>query len=44
MISLKTLCPGGIRTRVFWSWGGCEVHCSKPTLISFLIFQINFFH
>jgi hypothetical protein len=25
-ISLKTLYPGGIRTRVFWPLGGCNVH------------------
>jgi hypothetical protein len=26
MISLKTLYPGGIWTRVFYSWGGCDVY------------------
>jgi hypothetical protein len=26
----KTLYPGGIRTRVFCSWGGCNVHWATP--------------
>jgi hypothetical protein len=30
IISLKTLYTGGIRTRVFWSWRGCDVHCATP--------------
>jgi hypothetical protein len=33
MISLKNLTymyPGGILTRVFCSWSGCEVHCATP--------------
>jgi hypothetical protein len=29
-VSLKTLHPGGIRTRVFCSWGRCDVHCATP--------------
>jgi hypothetical protein len=28
--SIKTLYPGGIRTRVLGSWGGCDVHCVTP--------------
>jgi hypothetical protein len=30
MFSQKILHPGGIRTRVFCSWGGCDVHCAMP--------------
>jgi hypothetical protein len=30
MISLKTLYPSGIQTRVFWSRGGCGVRCATP--------------
>jgi hypothetical protein len=30
MFSLKTLYPGGIRTRVFCPWGGCDVNCATP--------------
>jgi hypothetical protein len=30
MISLKILYPGGIRTRVFGSWGGSYVHFATP--------------
>jgi hypothetical protein len=26
----KTLYPGGIRTRGFYSLGGCDVHCTMP--------------
>jgi hypothetical protein len=28
LFSLKTLYPGGIRTRVFCSWSGCDVYCA----------------
>jgi hypothetical protein len=27
---LKTLYPGGIRTRAFCSWGGWDVDCATP--------------
>jgi hypothetical protein len=33
MLSHKTLHPGGIRTRVFCSWGGCDVIFAIHTLI-----------
>jgi hypothetical protein len=26
----KNQCSGGIRTRIFYSWGGCDYHCSMP--------------
>jgi hypothetical protein len=29
-LSLKTLHPGGIWTRVFYSRGRCDVHCASP--------------
>jgi hypothetical protein len=29
-VSLNTLCPCGIRTRVFCFCGGCDVHCATP--------------
>jgi hypothetical protein len=33
-VFLKTVYPGGIRTRVFCSLGGCDVHCGPPPNIS----------
>jgi hypothetical protein len=27
----KTLHPGGVRTRIECSLGGCDDHCAKPT-------------
>jgi hypothetical protein len=42
IISLKSLYTVGIQTRVFWSQGGCDVHCATPPLEQVDIF-INFF-
>jgi hypothetical protein len=30
MFTSKSIYPGGIRTRLFCWWGGCDVHCAKP--------------
>jgi hypothetical protein len=27
---IATFSAGGIRTRVFWAWGGLYVHCATP--------------
>jgi hypothetical protein len=37
MFTLRTLNPGVIRTRVFCSWGGCDVHIAKAAFILFSV-------
>jgi hypothetical protein len=38
----KTLYPGGIRTRVFYSWGGWDVHRAAPTGHEESFYNIDF--
>jgi hypothetical protein len=40
MILLKTLYPGGIRTRAFRSRFGCAVHCATPPGTDVMILKI----
>jgi hypothetical protein len=38
LIFLKTFYPGGIRTRIFCSWGGRVVHLAKSPGLEFCLF------
>jgi hypothetical protein len=37
ILSIKTLYPSGIRTQVFCSWGGCNVHCATASNCFFTV-------
>jgi hypothetical protein len=41
MISLKNVFHGGIRTLVFSSWGGCDVHCAAPPGLVIYVFSFK---